>query len=172
MLAIVLSRSACAVVITRSRASGEVVLEERPALPDDVPVLASGWRGRAGNERRWADGDVDQQDERPHDQHQTTMPMSSGACAASAAVRSAASISDTSRPMKSGITVSSSAPPGSPRTCRTSFGLPYEIPVEGEQTRRGAPARDARCPGIRPWKIFRRPSLRRGSAPAVSYRRS
>ena len=52
-------------------AAGEIVLEERPALPDHVPVaLPADERGRARYERVVPDRDVDQQHQRPHDEHQ------------------------------------------------------------------------------------------------------
>ena len=71
----------------------------------------------------------------------TTMPSSIGDCCASAAWRSAASISETSLPMNTGITVSISA------TARLvanmsripALGLAHEVPVEGEQAGRRRP---------------------------------
>jgi hypothetical protein len=111
MLAIALSRSACAVVMTRLAMrpaksfwkNGQLWRTTCQWLCQRISVVALGirirWRmamstsSTAGRTKRTS----------------ATMAASIGHCASSAAIRSVASISDTTRPMKSGITVSSSA---------------------------------------------------------------
>ena len=111
MLAITLSRSACAVCITRLAMrpaksfwkNGQLCRITCQWLCQRIRQVAPGMRimCRIAMSASSTSGRTTSTS--------ATMPASSGNCSCSAAMRSLASISDTSRPMKSGITVSSAA---------------------------------------------------------------
>ena len=112
MLDIALSRSACAVCMTRFAMrpaksfwkNGQLWRTTCQWLCQRIRLVAPGTRAL------WRIDDVDEDRERPHDEHEHDhREQHRPRCASSAAWRSGASISETSRPMKSGMTVSSSA---------------------------------------------------------------
>ena len=140
MLAITLSRSALrGLHHAVGDAPGEVVLEERPALPHHVPVaLPADQAGDAGHQHGVADRHVDPAAPAAASPGRTTISASSGHFAASAAWRSVASISETSWPRNTGTIVSSAATPGWRRTWpRTS---PSSAARSASRTRAGLAA--------------------------------